>query len=99
MEYTRLIGPSDFRLLKLQPGRGIQPLESSLILSSLDDRLYKYTALSHTWGDLHNRRELTSSRASDFRFIHSEPVLGTAETTTCEKAYVLVGRCGLHKSR
>lgn len=56
-EYERLTGP-DFRLLKLQPGQGAEPLVSSLVLSSLDDRSYIWTAFSYTWGEPHYRGEL-----------------------------------------
>ena len=56
--YERLTGPSDFRLLKLQPGRGTEPLVSSLLLSSLDDHSYIWTALSYTWGNLHDCKKL-----------------------------------------
>ena len=46
-QYERLTGPSEFRLLKLQPGRGAEPLVSSLLLSSLDDYSYIWTAISY----------------------------------------------------
>ena len=57
-EYERLNGPSDFRLLKLQPGQCAESLISNLILSSLDDHSYIWTALSYTWGDPQIRGEL-----------------------------------------
>lgn len=58
-EHESITGPSDFRLLKLQPGRGTEPLVSSLIISSLNDRSYIWTALSYTWGNPDDRGELT----------------------------------------
>ena len=57
-KYERLTGPSKFRLLKLQPGQGAEPLVSSLIISSLDDYSYIWTALSYTWGSLHDCKNL-----------------------------------------
>ena len=57
-KYERLTGPSEFRLLKLQPGRGAEPLVSSLLMSSLDDYSYIWTALSYTWGNPHDCKDL-----------------------------------------
>ena len=57
-EYQRLNGPSDFRLLKLEPGQGAEPLVSSLISSSLDDCSYIWVALSYTWGEPHEYKNL-----------------------------------------
>ena len=56
--YEQLTGPSEFRLLKLQPGQGAEPLVSSLLLSSLDDYSYIWTALSYTWGNPHDCKTL-----------------------------------------
>ena len=57
--YEELTGPSDIRLLKLQPGQGAEPVMSSLMVYSLDDREYGWHALSYTWGNPHDRRKIT----------------------------------------
>lgn len=56
--YEQLTGTSDFRLLKLEPGQGAEPLVSSLIIKSLDDYSSIWTALSYTWGSTHDYRHL-----------------------------------------
>lgn len=58
LQYKRLVRPLDFRLLKLKPSRGEEPLVSSLINSSLNDRSHVWIALSYTWGDPHSRDKL-----------------------------------------
>lgn len=57
-KYEKLTGSSELRLLKLQPGRGADPLVSSLLMSSLDDYSYIWTALSYTWGNPHHCKQL-----------------------------------------
>ena len=73
IKYDRLTRPADFRLLKLEPGQGAEPLVSSLLLSSLDDYSYKWTALSYTWGDPHDCRHIIcdGSKISITRNLHS----------------------------
>ena len=72
-EYERLTGPADFRLLKLEPGQDEEPLVSSLLLSSLDDCSYKWYALSYTWGNLHDCRDIIcdGSKISITKNLHS----------------------------
>ncbi|KAM0798395.1 heterokaryon incompatibility protein-domain-containing protein, partial [Usnea florida] len=72
-EYERLTGPADFRLLRLEPGQGAEPLVCSLLLSSLDDSSYNWTALSYTWGNPRDCRDIIcdGSRLPITKNLHS----------------------------
>ena len=56
--YQSLVKPTDIRVLRLQPGAGEEPVKCTLIHYSLETRDPPYTALSYTWGDLNDRRDI-----------------------------------------
>lgn len=56
--YQSLDEPTDTRLLELKPGKEGEPIEYNVIHISLQNLGHSYSALSYTWGNVDDRREV-----------------------------------------
>jgi hypothetical protein len=61
--YAPLRTPTAIRLLELQPGRRMSPIQCELVQTSLQDSV-RYEALSYCWGELHQTRQIACSGRS-----------------------------------
>lgn len=56
--YQSLDEPTHTRLVELNPGNGEEPIACTLVHISLQNLCHSYSALSYTWGDANDRREI-----------------------------------------